>query len=92
MSTKDTLKNYNKLIDALKGKLLTNINIDDLYKIAKKELKDDSPYQIESYTPEIKDMNKLADCYSIGDWAYVLIGDDDSVNTISNKLKEVLSN
>ena len=92
MSTKDTLKNYNGLIDALKGKLLTNINIDDLYKIAKKELKDNSSYQVESYTPEIQDMNKLADCYSIGDWAYVLIGNDDSVNNISNKLKEVLSN
>ena len=36
-------------------------------------------------------MNKLAECYSIGDWAYVLIGDDDSVNNISNRLKEILN-
>jgi LCP family protein required for cell wall assembly len=92
MGTKDVLKNYSKLIDALKGKVLTNINIDDLYKIAKKELKDESSYQISSYTPEIKDMNKLAECYSIGDWGYVLIGKEESVNDISTHLKEVLSN
>ena len=71
--------------------MLTNINIDDLYKYAKKELKDDKQYHIESYTPEISNMNKLAECYSIGDWAYVLIGDEDSVNNISNKLKEILN-
>ena len=91
LSTKEILKKYNKLIDALKGEMLTNINIDDLYKYAKKELKDDKQYHIESYTPEISNMNKLAECYSIGDWAYVLIGDDDSVNNISNRLKEILN-
>ena len=91
VSKKDILSNYNKLIDSLKGEVLTNINIDDLYKLAKKQLKDNSSYHIEQYTPEIANMNKLAECYSIGDWAYVLIGDDDSVKNISNKLKEVLN-
>jgi anionic cell wall polymer biosynthesis LytR-Cps2A-Psr (LCP) family protein len=92
MNSKDVLNNYNSLIDAMKGKILTNINIDDLYKIGKKELKDNRQYEISSYSPKIKDMNKLAECYSIGDWGYVLLGDEDSVKEISFKLKEVLSN
>ena len=66
-------------------------NIDDLYKIARKELNDNKPYTVTSYTPKISNMNKLAECYSIGDWAYVLEGDEDSVNDISSKLKEVLN-
>ena len=88
---KDVLSKYNKIIDSMKGHVLTNVNIDDLYKLAKKELKTDDNYTVESYTPEISDMNKLADCYSIGDWANVLIGNTESVNKISNKLKEVLN-
>ena len=92
ITSKDVLSNYNKLIDSLKGQILTNMNIDDIYKLARKELKDDKSYTVESFTPEIKQMDKLAECYAIGDWAYVLIGDDDSVNDISSKLKEVLSN
>ena len=91
MSTKDVLSNYNKLIDSLKGEMLTNMNIDDLYKIARRELNDNKPYTVTSYTPKISNMNKLAECYSIGDWAYVLEGDEDSVNDISSKLKEVLN-
>ena len=91
MTSKDILKNYNKIIDSLKGQVLTNVNIDDIYKIAKKELKEESGYEITSLTPEISNMNKLAECYSIGDWAYVLEGDTNSINEISNKLKEVLS-
>ena len=39
-SAQDVLKNYNSIIDSLKGKVLTNINIDDISRIAKKELKD----------------------------------------------------
>ena len=92
MNSKDTLSKYNKILDSLKGKMLTNINVDELYSIAKKELKDNQSYSVESYTPKIKDMNKLADCYSVGDWAYVLLGDDDSVKDISSHLKEVLGN
>ena len=91
MNSKEILSNYNKLIDSLKGEMLTNMNIDDLYKIARKELKDNKPYTINSYTPKISNMNKLAECYSIGDWAYVLIGDEDSVKDISHNLKEVLN-
>nr|MCR4581541.1 LCP family protein [Bacilli bacterium] len=90
VNSKEILSNYNKLIDSMKGKMLTNMNIDDIYKIAKKELKDNGQYEINSYTPKISDMNKLADCYSIGDYAYVLEGDEDSVKDISDKLKEVL--
>ena len=90
VNSKEILSNYNKLIDSMKGKILTNMNIDDIYKIAKKELKDNGQYEINSYTPKISDMNKLADCYSIGDYAYVLEGDADSVKDISDKLKEVL--
>ena len=90
LNSKEILKNYNKLIESVKGKMLTNMNIDDIYKIAKKELKDDKKYEIASYTPKISDMNKLAECYSIGDYAYVLEGDEESVKDISLKLKEVL--
>lgn len=89
-TTKDVLNKYGKIIDALKGKMLTNINIDDLYKIAKKQLKDNKEYHIESYTPIIKDMTSSKECYSLGDYANVLIGDDESINEISNKIKEVL--
>ena len=71
--------------------MLTNMNIDDLYKIARRELNDNKPYTVTSYTPKISNMNKLAECYSIGDWAYVLEGDEDSVKDISSKLKEVLN-
>lgn len=89
-TTKDILSKYGKIIDALKGKMLTNINMDDLYKMAKKQLKDDKSYHMESYTPKIKDMTQTKECYSLGDYANVLIGDDDSVKDISNKIKEVL--
>ena len=91
LTNKDILSNYNDIIDSLKGQVLTNINIDDIYKVARKQLKDNSSFKIESYTPKIKDMNKLADCYSVGDWAYVLIGDDDSVKEISDSLKSTLN-
>ena len=90
MTTKDILNNYGKIIDALKGKMVTNINIDDLYKLAKKQLKDNKSYTIESYTPKISDMTSYKECYSIGDYANVLIGDDESVKEISNLIKEVL--
>ena len=89
-STKDILNKYGKIIDALKGKMLTNINLDDLYKISKKQLKDNKPYTINSYTPKIKDMTSSKECYSIGNYANVLIGDEESVKEISDKLKELL--
>ena len=45
---------------------------------------------LEDYTPIIKDMTSSKECYSLGDYANVLIGDDESINEISNKIKEVL--
>ena len=91
LNSKEILNNYNRLIESVKGKMLTNMNIGDLYKIAKKELKDDKRYEVSSYTPKISDMNKLADCYSLGDYAYVLEGNEESVKDISLKLNEVLN-
>ena len=91
LMSKTILTKYNSILKSLSNGIKTNIDKDTISKLVTKQLKDYIGWNIESVVATGKDAYNYA--YSTGkSKVYVIEPDEESVNSIKDKIKEVISN
>ena len=91
LMSKTILTKYNSILKSLSNGIKTNIDKDTISKLVTKQLKDNIGWNIESVVATGKDAYNYA--YSTGkSKVYVIEPDEESVNSIKDKIKEVISN
>lgn len=91
LMSKTILTKYNSILKSLSNGIKTNIDKDTISKLVTKQLKDNTGWSIESVVAIGKDAYNYA--YSTGkSKVYVIEPDEESVNSIKDKIKEVISN
>lgn len=84
------ITNYNSLIAALDGRVTTNMTSDDMFKFAKKQVKDMSSWNF--YKISAKGTDSKGVCHSVGSFkSYVMEQDIDHVNTIKESINNLMS-
>lgn len=87
--SKSILTKYNSILTSLSSGIKTNIDKDTISALVNKQLKDNISWSIESVVATGTDSYDY--CYSTGkSKAYVMVPDEESVNNIKNKIKEVI--
>lgn len=87
--SKSILTKYNSILTSLSSGIKTNIDKDSISKLVNKQLKNNISWDIESVVATGSDSYDY--CYSTGkSKAYVMVPDEDSVNDIRLKIKEVM--
>lgn len=89
--SKSILTKYNQILKSLSSGIKTNIDKDSISKLVTKQLKDNTSWSIESVVAKGTDSYNYA--YSTGKTkVYVMEPDEESINSIKNKIKDVISN
>ncbi len=84
----DIIKNYNKLINSLKGAFVTNMNQSAMLGFIKKEIQSPRDWQIESITLEGTNAYEYTYTYK-NHKLYVMLPDEDMVNEVKEKIKSL---
>lgn len=88
MSPKIIVK-YNSLLNSISDSLITNLEQKNVTKLIKKQIKDGTPWQIESFSVDGKDGSRGT--YSTGSSkAYVMIPTEETVINAKKKLDDIL--
>ena len=83
------ITNYSSLIAALDGRVTTNMTSDEMFKFAKKQIKDMSSWNF--YKLSAKGTDSSGVCYSVGSFkSYVMEQDTEYINMMKNTINEVL--
>ena len=91
LMSKSILTKYNQILKSLSSGIKTNIDKDSISKLVTKQLKDNTSWSIESVVAKGTDSYNYA--YSTGKTkVYVMEPDEESINSIKNKIKDVISN
>ncbi len=89
LMSKSILTKYNSILNSLSSGIKTNIDKDSISKLVNKQLNNNISWDIESLVATGTDSYDY--CYSTGkSKAYVMIPDEESVNSIKLKIKEVM--
>lgn len=84
------LSKYSSLIDALNGRVTTNMTTNEMFKFAKKQLSSDANWNFYSISATGSDSTGV--CYVTGSGkAYVMEPDEDSVNNIKTALNSLFN-
>lgn len=87
--SKSILTKYNSILNSLSSGIKTNIDKDSISKLVNKQLKNNINWDIDSIVATGNDSYDY--CYSTGkSKAYVMVPNDDSINEIKLKIKEVI--
>lgn len=87
--SKEIITSYNKLLNSLNGAFVTNINQSSMTAFIKKEISSPRNWQIESYTLDGTSAYEYTYSYKQSK-LYVMIPDEDMVNTAKEKINSVL--
>ena len=87
--SKEIITSYNKLLQSLDGAFVTNINQSSMTAFIKKEISSPRNWQIENYTLDGTDAYEYTYSYKQSK-LYVMIPDEDMVNTAKEKINSVL--
>ena len=91
LMSKSIITKYNQILKSLSSGIKTNIDKDSISKLVTKQLKDNTSWSIESVVAKGTDSYNYA--YSTGKTkVYVMEPDEESINSIKNKIKDVISN
>lgn len=91
LMSKSILTKYNQILKSLSSGIKTNIDKDSISKLVTKQLKDNTSWSIESVVAKGTDSYNYA--YSTGKTkVYVMEPDEESINSIKTKIKDVISN
>ncbi|MDE5539387.1 MAG: LCP family protein, partial [Bacilli bacterium] len=82
---------YNNLLNTLGDSFVTNLDKETITKFVKKQLKDNSKWEISSYALNGHDDYQYTYSYS-GAKLYVMVPDNATVINAQNKIKEILNN
>ena len=84
------LTKYSSLINALQGRVTTNVSTDEMYKFAKKQLKTEGSWTFTKLNA--KGTDSRGSCYSVGSAkAYVMEPDEGYVETIKQTLYNLMN-
>ena len=83
------ITNYSSLIAALDGRVTTNMTSDEMFKFAKKQVKDMNSWNF--YKLGAKGTDGSGVCYSVGRYkSYVMEQDSEYVNVIQKAIKDLM--
>lgn len=85
------LTKYNSLLSSLEGAFVTNLDDSEITSFIKKQLDENSDWDISNYVLEGTDSSDYTYSYKSGK-SYVMLPDEDSVNSAIDKINEVLNN
>lgn len=85
------LTKYNSLLSSLEGAFVTNLDDSEITSFIKKQLDENSDWDISNYVLEGTDSSDYTYSYKSGK-SYVMLPDLDSVNSAIDKINEVLNN
>ena len=89
-SSPSIIKSYSKLIDALQGRVITNMSVNEMYKFAKMQIKKNIDWQIESVSAT--GTNALKKCYSTGNLNVAVIESNaKSIDEIKKRINSLKS-
>lgn len=89
-SDKDIILDYNKILESLDGSFDSNINSEDISSLVKMQLNDMSSWKVESYNINGRGAYAKTNSYP-GQDLYVMMIDQNTVNTAKEKIKTILS-
>lgn len=91
LMSKSILTKYNQILKSLSSGIKTNMDKDSISKLVTKQLKDNTSWSVESVVATGTDSYNYA--YSTGKTkVYVMEPDEESINSIKTKIKDVISN
>lgn len=90
MMTPAILRDYTSLLNALEGSFEMSVPYDTVASIVKDQLDNSWSWDIQNYA--VTGTDGYAYCYSLGDEAYVMLPNQDSVDKASSYIYEILSN
>lgn len=85
------LTKYNSLLSSLEDAFVTNMDDSQITSFIKKQLDDNADWNISNYVLEGTDSSDYTYSYKSGK-SYVMVPDDESVNTAISKINDVLNN
>ena len=83
------LKNYQTLLSSLSDAFLTSLSYDDIAALVQMQLKDMSGWHVTSYA--VSGSGDTSYCYALGDAAWVMRPNMDTVNTAKELIRQVMS-
>ena len=94
ISSKENLENIDKFLSAVEGTFITDVTMDDIYKLVKMQLKDNAEWTIETYgvTGEVAmDHSYTGGAGQGSEMMYVVYPDQDMINTARGKIESLLA-
>ena len=88
-SSPAVLKNYQTLLSSLSDAFLTSLSYDDIASLVKMQLQDMSGWHVTSYA--VSGSGDTSYCYALGDAAWVMRPNMDTVNTAKELIRQVMS-
>ena len=88
-SSPAVLKNYQTLLSSLSDAFLTSLSYDDIAALVQMQLKDMSGWHVTSYA--VSGSGDTSYCYALGDAAWVMRPNMDTVNTAKELIRQVMS-
>ena len=88
-SSPAVLKNYQTLLSSLSDAFLTSLSYDDIAALVQMQLQDMSGWHVTSYA--VSGSGDTSYCYALGDAAWVMRPNMDTVNTAKELIRQVMS-
>ena len=88
-SSPAVLKNYQTLLSSLSDAFITSLSYDDIASLVQMQLQDMSGWHVTSYAVSGSGDNSY--CYALGDAAWVMRPNMDTVNTAKELIRQVMS-
>ena len=88
-SSPAVLKNYQTLLSSLSDAFLTSLSYDDIAALVQMQLQDISGWHVTSYA--VSGSGDTSYCYALGDAAWVMRPNMDTVNTAKELIRQVMS-
>lgn len=83
------LKNYQTLLSSLSDAFITSLSYDDIASLVQMQLQDMSGWHVTSYA--VSGSGDTSYCYALGDAAWVMRPNMDTVNTAKELIRQVMS-
>lgn len=88
-SSPAVLKNYQTLLSSLSDAFITSLSYDDIASLVQMQLQDMSGWHVTSYA--VSGSGDTSYCYALGDAAWVMRPNMDTVNTAKELIRQVMS-
>ena len=82
------LKNYQTLLSSLSDAFITSLNYDDIASLVQMQVQDMSGWHVTSYA--VSGSGDTSYCYALGDAAWVMRPNMDTVNTAKELIRQVM--